>query len=316
MDEVKLNTSKTLTLTLPSDPTSNLVNVSLYHELGSLVSGPTAATRSSAGVYTITYGQQGSGIYVLNSAGRHRADFTYTISGTSYTQSQYINVYTPYITSAEFFANHAELSSTFTASFDKYERRARNIINTYCGQSFDYLPNKYLVLDGTGNETLHLPVPITTINKVTVNIGDDDEQIIHDAADATLNNIEKVRQPFNFDTTYFIRYRNRSTERDYDRYPYRDGGAFPKRKFNPKSDYKIEGDFGWRFVPTEVEQAADLIIADLMNDDSEYRRHGIYNVDMDAVSFSMKSSFYESTGNIEADVLLMDYTMFVMDYVV
>jgi len=316
MDEVKLNTSKTLTITLPSDPDSNTVNVSLYHELGSLVSGPTAATRSSAGVYTITFGQLASGIYTLNSAGKHRADFSYSISNTSYSQSQYINVYTPYITSAEFFSNHPELSTNFSASFDKYERRARNIINTYCGQSFDFYPDKYLILDGNNHDNLHLPVPITTLDKVTVNIGDDDQQVVHDATDASLNNIEKLRQPFNFDTSYYIRYRNKSTERDYDRYPYRDGGAFPKRKFNSKSDYKIEGDFGWRYVPLEVQQASDLIIADLMNDDSEYRRHGIYNVDMDAVSFSMKSSFYESTGNIEADVLLMDYTMFVMDYVV
>ena len=78
MDDVKIETSKTLTLTLPSDPTSNVVSVSLYHEFGSLVSGPTNATRSSAGVYTITYGQQASGIYVLNAAGRYRADFTFS----------------------------------------------------------------------------------------------------------------------------------------------------------------------------------------------------------------------------------------------
>jgi hypothetical protein len=53
-----------------------------------------------------------------------------------------------------------------------------------------------------------------------------------------------------------------------------------------------------------------------MNDDSEYRRHGIHSVDMDVVKMQMKQSFYESTGNIEADVYLMDYTLFVMDYVV
>jgi hypothetical protein len=50
MDEVKINTSKTLTLTLPSDPASNTVSVSLYHEFGDLVSGPTNATRTGTGV--------------------------------------------------------------------------------------------------------------------------------------------------------------------------------------------------------------------------------------------------------------------------
>jgi len=29
----------------------------------------------------------------------------------------------------------------------------------------------------------------------------------------------------------------------------------------------------------------------------------------------MNPNFYDSTGNIEADVLLTDYTLFVMDYV-
>ena len=53
-----------------------------------------------------------------------------------------------------------------------------------------------------------------------------------------------------------------------------------------------------------------------MNDDSEYRRHGISNVSMDTVSYSMNPNFYESTGNIEADVLLMDYMLFIMDYIV
>ena len=144
MDDVKINTSKTLTLTLPSDPTSNVVSTSLYHEFGSLVSGPTNATRTGAGVYTITYGQQASGIYTLNSAGRHRADFTYTVSGTSYTQSQYINVYTPYITSGTFFTDHPELSADFSSKFEKIEKKVRNIINTFCGQSFDHYPDKYI----------------------------------------------------------------------------------------------------------------------------------------------------------------------------
>jgi hypothetical protein len=162
MDDVKINTSKTLTLTLPSDPASNVVSVSLYHEFGSLVSGPTNATRTGTGVYTITYGQQASGIYTLNSAGRHRADFTYTISGTSYTQSQYINVYTPYANIDVFFEDHPELEDDYYDQFNNMEKKVRNIINTFCGQSFDYYPNKFLILPGTDKKTMHLPFPITT----------------------------------------------------------------------------------------------------------------------------------------------------------
>jgi len=307
MDDVKIDTAKTLTLTLPSDADSNTVSVVLTHEFGDVVQAATSATRSSEGVYTITYGQAASGIYVLNSAGKHRADFTYSIGGTEYVQSQYINVYTPYLTWAEFLANHSELSS-FETQFDTIEKRARNIINTYCGQSFDYYPEKSFTLDGTNHKNIHLPLPIATLTKVTMNPGDSDLEVIHDSTNSSLNNIEKVRQPFNFESSYYIRFKANIVQTNTSR--------ILGKTFKEHSDYKIEGDFGWRYVPNNVKQAADLIIADLMNDDSEYRRHGITSVDMDTVRFSMKSNFYESTGNIEADVLLTDYTLFVMDYVV
>lgn len=306
MDEVKVDTSKTLTLTLPSDADSNTVTVNLVHEFGDTVKSNVAATRSSAGVYTVTFGQEPSGIYVLNSAGKHRADFTYSVSGTSYTQSQYINVYTPYITWAEFLVNHSELSS-FEAQFDYFEKRARNIINTYCGQTFDFYPEKTITIDGGNHINLHLPLPITTLRKVTMNAGDADQEVIHDSTDSSLNNVEKVRQPFNFETSYFVRFKSDIIQTNSSR--------IMTKTFKSNSDYKVEGDFGWRFVPLNIKQAADLLITDLMNDDSEYRRHGITSVDMDTIRFSMSPNFYESTGNIEADVLLTDYTLFVMDYV-
>lgn len=54
----------------------------------------------------------------------------------------------------------------------------------------------------------------------------------------------------------------------------------------------------------------------MMNEDSIYRKHGIHSVDMDVLKIQTGQDFYESTGNIDADILLMDYTLFVMDYVV
>lgn len=308
MDDVKIETSKTLTLTLPSDPTSNVVSVSLYHEFGSLVSGPTNATRSSTGVYTITYGQQSSGIYILNAAGRYRADFTYTVSGTSYTQSQYFNVYTPYITSTTFFEDHPDLEDEWSEKFDKLEKKVRNIINTFCGQSFEYYPSKYIEMMGSGKKSLHLAYPITELRKVTADPGTNDETVLHDYSDATMNHIEKVKEPHNFGSTYYVQFRKSVLDSV--------NVLLIVNKFNPQSVYRIEGDFGWRFIPNNVEQAADLLLEDLMNDDSIYRRHGIYSADMDVLKIQTSQNFYESTGNIDADILLMDYTLFVMDYVV
>jgi hypothetical protein len=308
MDDVKINTSKTLTLTLPSDPAGNIVSASLYHEFGALVSGPTNATKTGTGVYTITYGQQASGIYVLNSAGRHRADFTYTIGGVSYTQSQYINVYTPYLDIDEFFEDHPELEDEYYEKFEKLEKRVRNVINTFCGQSFDFYPNKYIEIQGSGRRILHLPLPINTLRTVTVDHAGSEEAIVHDYEDPTLNNIQKSKEPHNFNSTYYIEYKKTLLDSIQT--------LISAALFDQNNGYRVEGDFGWQYVPNNITQAADLLMQDIANGDSDYRRHGIKSIDMDILKYDIKDSFYESTGNIEADVLLMDYTLFVMDYVV
>lgn len=309
MDEVKINTSKTITLTLPSDPASNAVSVSLYHEFGDLVSGPTSATRSSTGVYTITYGQQNSGIYILDSAGKYRADFTYTISGTEYTQSKFFNVYVPYITYEDFFEEYPELEDSFGAKFDKAERQVRNIITTFVGQTFEPYYNKTILMNGSNNFNLHMPLPLFNLKKVIADVGMAEELIIHDSSDPTLDNIEKVRhQPFNFNTSYYIRWKKSLLDSV--------NVMFYTNRFKINTTFSVQADFGWQYVPENVKQASALLLADMMNDDSTYRRHGFYAVDLDIVKLQAKDSFYESTGNIDADILLMDYTLFVMDYVV
>lgn len=308
MDEVKLNTSKTLTLTLPSDPVSNDVSVSLYHEFGDLISGPESATRTGTGVYTITYGQQTSGLYVLNSSGKYRADFSYTIAGATYTQSQIFNVYAPYATYEEFFEEYPELEETFGSKFDKAERQIRNIINTFTGQSFDPYFNKTMLLNGNNTDNLHLPLPLFTLKKVITDVGTTEEEIIHNVVDDNIANLEKVRSsPFNFDSSYFIRWKKSLLDSV--------NIMLYTNKFKVKTTYSVLGDYGWQYVPENVKQASILLLADMMNDDSAYRRHGFYAVDLDIVKLQSKQSFYESTGNIDADTLLMDYTLFVMDYI-
>jgi hypothetical protein len=308
MDEVKINTSKTLTLNLPSDPDGNLVSVSLFHEFDNLVSGPTSATRTGAGVYTITFGQEASGIYILNSAGKHRADFTYQISGVEYTQSKYINVYTPYCSYEEFFEEYPELEEDFGPKFDKMERQIRNVVNTFTGQSFDPYYDKTIIMNGKNTVNLHLPFPIFTLKKVIADYGSTEELVIHDWKDVRLNNVEKVlHQPFNFNSSFYLRWKVQLVDSV--------NMMLTSNKFRENTTFSISGDFGWQYVPDNVNQASILLLADAMNDDSSYRRHGFKSVDLDVVKFEMKDSFYESTGNIDADILLMDYTSYVMDYI-
>jgi hypothetical protein len=307
MDQVKVNLSKTVSINLGSDPDNNEVSVVVYHEFGDIVVGPSLAARSSSGVYNLQIGVNAGGEPFLNSAGKYRVDFTYSVSSVSYTKSQYFNVYTPYTDSDSFFELYPELEVANSSKFETLEARARAVINTYCGQTFESFIGKKLIVNGNNHTVLHLPFPISRLDRVVLNEDEPDEAVIFDSS-VGIKNLEKVRQPFNFNSTFYIRFKKGATgitERILDTSTFKDS-----------SSYSIIGDWGWLYVPEPVTQAANLLIADMMNDDGEYRKHGIVSVDMDNIRFSMKPSFYESTGNIEADVLLTDYTLFVMDYII
>jgi hypothetical protein len=82
------------------------------------------------------------------------------------------------------------------------------------------------------------------------------------------------------------------------------------QKFSEDATFAIRGDWGWGYVPQNVTDAADYIILDLMNDDSAYRQHGVTKAKVDAHELTFSDSIFGSTGNIDADVLLMDYTLY------
>jgi hypothetical protein len=311
MEEVQINTSKTLTLSLGADPEGQSVTATLTHSWSDdVVKASTVCTRTSAGTYTITYGERdaGSGTYYLDSSGMHKVLFSYTVNGTVYTSEQYISVYNPYITSSAFFAIHTELSSDFTSTFSTYEKKVRRIIDTFCSQDFQNYPSKTLTVDGNGFQAIHLPKPLYSITSIYSDYGDDDQLLIHDSTDSTNQNFEKVRSFSNFGSSWQIRFKNKTTTKVNSR--------LMGNNFDKKRDYRVNGDWGWKFVPSNVESAAEILIADMMNNDSEYRNHRILNVDLDSVRISFDSDFLGTTGNTEADILLMDYTLYVMDYVV
>jgi len=314
MDDVKINTSKVVTLSLGADPDSNTVNATLYHEFddSSVVQASTACTRTAAGTYTITYGESAtnSNNYVLSQGGVHKVVFSYSISSVAYTSESYMNVYTPYITSAQFFSNNSDMQANYGAKFDDLEKKARRIINTFCGQTFDYYGSKSFIIDGTDNRYLRLPYPMDTLTTVVADSGDSDAETIHDSSDSTLSNLEKFNSMGNFGSSYSIRFKNKvsDTRKSYIARTY-------SNKFNSKSDYKVTGSFGWRYVPSNVLNAAELLILDLMNDDVEFRRHRVNYVAMDSTRYRFDGDYFGSSGNVDADILLMDYTLYVMDYV-
>ena len=99
-----------------------------------------------------------------------------------------------------------------------------------------------------------MPYPIDTLSTVVADSGDSDAETEHDSSDSTLNNLEKYNAVGNFGSTYSIRFKNKvsDTRKTYVARTY-------SNKFNSKSDYKVTGSFGWRFVPGNVQNASELL---------------------------------------------------------
>ena len=66
---------------------------------------------------------------------------------------------------------------------------------------------------------------------------------------------------------------------------------------------------------SNIEEAAKILIAEYLNQDSQNRKHGVIFSGIGPIQTNYATDLMGTTGNIDADVLLMDYTKFLMDYI-
>lgn len=291
MLEVKRKASRTLTKTISGSPTN--VKVTIYHDWGDLVLAETAATTVSANSFK----------YVLTStdtasAGVHKVVWSYT-EGTAKSITDYFLVYDPYVEPNEFFSEYPELESSFSDKFVPVEKKIRKIVDTYCGQSFEFISGKTLKLDGSGGNYLHTVYRIDSLTSVKKVSSDEDITAYVEISP---------------ESDYYIR-RNRTYPNTKEYLEPEFGDDRPGRFFRRKQTYAIKGDFGWSYVPFNVEEATKILIADFWNQDSDYRRHNVIFQGIGPVQTNFRGDLMGTTGNLDADVLLMDYTRFVLDHI-
>lgn len=259
------------------------VYVSLIHDWGDIVVDAERATRAAEGIYTYTFSATN-----CVSSGTHRIKWAYTLSSVDYVKNDYVKIVQQYVDIDTFFDNHPEYEDEFYDAFPALEKKARAIIDTYCGQDFQFFSSKSLTLDGNGKTTLTLPVRLDSLTSCTI-----------DTDDVT-DNIENVP-----DTDWYLRY---SVQGDIH-------AGYYRTKFTEDSTVVVDGDWGWPYVPTNVELACETLIEDLISDDRENYKYGITRVWMDTQRFDFDPNIFYSTGNMEVDVLLMDYVLFNPEYI-
>lgn len=251
--------------------------VTLYHEWGDQIGGTLTSTLDSGTIYKVNLTSSHT-----ESSGVLKLKWSYSVGATAKSQNSFLNIYSQYIDSLTFFDRHPETEDAWGDRFDELELKTRNIINTYCGQEFDIKISKTITLDGSDSKTLFLPLRIDSVAAV--------DAVVPTVSGTSTDDITSLIE-IHPESRFFLR-------------------AIDSQKFSKNAQFKIRGDWGWPYVPQNVTEAADYIILDLMNDDAAYRQHGVTNVRIDTHEMSFTDSIFGSTGNIDADVLLMDYTLY------
>jgi hypothetical protein len=255
-----------------------LITVSLIHDWGTIIVDEAEPTRDSAGLYSYVFAD-------MASSGVHKIRWTYTQGGDVFVKDQFIEVVQRYITSDDFFNKYPELGTEFEPYFNDLEGAARKIIDTFCGQNFQYIEGS-LTFDGNGRKDLYLGRRLDTMISVFIDETD---------VSTTITGL---------------------SDDEFDRYiqiVVTDGMTLTR--FTEGVPVVVTGDWGFPYVPSSISMATELLILELMNDDRINYTHGIDQIWMDTQRTEFKDGMFDTTGNLDVDTLIMDYMVIGFEYV-
>jgi len=260
--------------------------VTITHEWGDVLVEDAAVT----GTYN----------YTTDSIGVHK--FVWKDGDDNVVSTAFYSSVVQLISSEDFFAQFPEYEAAYSGSFARLERIARNTIQNYTGQRFGPYVNKSLELQGDGGDSLQLPVRITALSSVLNNFGHDITEMVEICPndDSIIQRAPRFRGPYYFDNDDYV-YGN-TRERLWEWY----------ELFDDKYSFTVTGSFGYEYVPTEVSDAATILLADQMtgSDVAEARKQGVTELELGDFRVKMNADQWGTTGNAAADNLLSGFVNF------
>lgn len=190
----------------------------------------------------------------------------------------------------------ADISDTITDDqLRKLERRARLTINSYLGFNFNK-ENRDITVYGNNTDILNLPEKIYRVDSIY-----EDDLLVYERNNSTY----QLDFPIEIGTSNNrIKIVNSSLEN-------KETLEFPKFSvfhydgvFKKDYAYKINGVWGWEYVPSEVEQAAALLVEDYLCNDFNIRNKNIAELSNDSYDLKYGKDFATGTGNLTVDNLL------------
>jgi hypothetical protein len=181
-----------------------------------------------------------------------------------------------------------------TSEAIEYERIARYIIDSHTGP-FTYM-RKTKEFIGDGSDQLLLDETINSLYKVYEN-----EQLMYDS---TIENNEveyKINKQLNAIVVDIPEGTNRIN------YPKVWRDRFLDIDFFDGYEYLIDGDYGWRVIPQDIQEACQLLIQDIVDDNLRYINKYIESFDNDDFKIKFSKNWTSTTGNRIVDRILEKY---------
>ncbi len=226
-----------------------------------------------------------------------RWKFDYVEDGQtkSYSQDTPVKVSTPYVTIEDIHSALPDIDSYATdTELIRAERRIRGVINNYTGQKFGRFIGKRQVI-GAGDSQLKLPERLTTITNLT-----------------GANVLQGVSIPDFYAIRgdgYYLGVSNPTPDGDYvfENVIRDPDSMWSHGGFRDNVVYVVDGVWGYDEVPTEVKEAALILIEDALCPQSVYRDRYLKAISGDGWRYEFTPDAYSGTGSVVADQLLEEY---------
>lgn len=254
-----------------------------------------AATTSGSSIYSITFTADSTS-YDRNI----KLEIITTSSAGAYSEIQNVSLIRPYA-SVERILDLADIPATASANtslLTKLERKARLSLNAFIGNSF-YKLKKDVTVYGNNLDVLTLPENLYRIDKVY-----EDDLLVYERNNSTI----QLEYPIEIaDSRTRIKIVNSSLKSKEVAESPIFSVFYYEGVFKKDHSYRIDGIWGWDYVPADIEQATALLVEDYLCNDFNIRNKNIAELSNDSYDIKYGSDFATGTGNLTVDNLIAHY---------
>lgn len=261
-------------------PTANALYYAYYDDLNTGTSYSASAVSNNNKSVTFTLNS-----YYLTYYGNLEFDI---YQNNALVYSTGLDIVRPY---CDITAVKNKLSIT-TAQAIQCESIARSIIESECGTFYFIHKNKEVV--GMGMDYLPINERICKLYKMYEN-----GLLIHNSSDSELN-LYKI----SLDGSSIVSSQVIENKLEYAKV-WRD--RYYDASFASGYDYLIEGDFGYKVVPGDIQKACELLVQDISSGNMQYINKYIESFDNTEFKVQFSKTFINGTGNLTVDNILSKY---------